>query len=182
MSDRDAPESLEGVKFDHVNTDLELVAEFTKRLNEIQSDHIVVLDKIGLIESDAPSEEEIKAALEGDTPVLFHYFGGDTATTAPRSMFDEAGFGGAKETAKLLPIDLKDEAFRNAYDRLVKSKRGTIVFPTSESTVAFGLFSVYAAKLGTDDRDLGLESWRVQGRKTENSPAEHIPQQRFTGS
>ena len=153
MSDTDSSEALDSVSFDGVKNDIELANAFTARLNEMQSDHIIVLDEIGFIESDSPSVDDIKDAIEVS---LFHYYGGDNSTTAPQDMFAAAGGGIAKTPAKLLPIDLKNEDFKEVYARMAEEKRGAIVFPTSESTVAFGIFSVYAAKLGTNDRDLGF--------------------------
>ena len=129
MSDTDSSEALDSVSFDGVADDTELVREFTARLNEMQADHIIVLDEIGIIESDNPTQDEIKEAIKES---LFHYYGGDNSTTAPQDIFAAAGGGVAKTPTKLLPIDLKNEDFKEMYARLAEEKRGAIVFPTSE--------------------------------------------------
>jgi len=152
---------------DEIDTDDELNIPLIYR--EIAGDHIIVLDEIeyhnltreGLVEklSDIVFDPESKG--------FFHIY--NENAEIPLKVQED----------RLLQINLMSSRggvpFELEYDKQVELRKGEIVFPTSSLTVAFGVFSFFAADTSDSPvRDLGfgILNEKYDTMKTENKEDE----------
>ena len=151
---------------DEIDTDDELNIPTIYR--EIAGDHIIVLDDIeyhNLIRYDLV-EKLASDVLDPEGIGFFHIYN------------ENAGKLAVQED-RLLQINLMRSRggvpFELEYDKQIELRKGEIVFPTSSLTVAFGVFSFFAADASDSPvRDLGfgLLNDKYEAMKAENKEDE----------
>ena len=131
-------------------------------MGELAGDHIIVLDEILFHALSFDDLQDNPDLLENN---FFHTFQ-DPDDVAPEadmfSVFQD-------NIPEIYPIDLaNDEKMQDIYEEKAKQRAGEVVFPTSQDTIGFGVFSIYAddTNEGGTQRDFGfglLNAFRSEG-------------------